>query len=214
MTHDTQQPGGRSGRGPAGGGRPGTDGLPGDAGLPDDGRLPDVRYAEHARTRLADLAPDADPDVFALGYQLLHLSYLLLADLESTVHRPRGWTVPGFRIMFKLWVLGPTQPARLAELSVLSRSALTNAVHTLERDGLVERRRTPEDKRAVLIALTPRGTDAVAEAFAAHAERESAWFAALSPDDRRHLTGLLNRMTAARPTATPGTPDTPSTSDD
>ncbi|WTW97889.1 MarR family transcriptional regulator [Streptomycetaceae bacterium NBC_01309] len=166
-----------------------------------DETLPDVGYAEYARERLADLAPDADADVFALGYRLLHLAYLLLTDLESRVHRPRGWTVPGFRIMFKLWILGPTQPARLAELSVMSRSALTNAVNTLERDGLVERRRTPEDKRAVIVALTPRGEAAVAEAFAAHAERESDWFAALGREDRAQLTALLSRMIAGRPRA-------------
>ncbi|MDI2132163.1 MarR family winged helix-turn-helix transcriptional regulator [Yinghuangia seranimata] len=161
---------------------------------------PDLRYAAHARARMPELAPDADPDQFELGYLLLHFAYMLLTDLESSVHRPRGWTVPGFRVMFKLWVLGPTQPGRLAELSVMSRSALTNAVNTLERDGLVERRRTPEDKRAVFVALTARGQAAVAEAFTAHAERESAWFAALAPDARAELTTLLTRLIAARPT--------------
>lgn len=161
---------------------------------------PDIRYAEHARERLGDLAPDADPDVFALGYRLLHLAYMLLTDLESQVHRPRGWTLPGFRIMFKLWVLGPTRPARLAELSVMSRSALTNAVNTLERDGLVTRGRTPEDKRAVVIALTPRGRQAVREAFTAHASREAAWFATLAPAERDRLTALLGHLIAARPT--------------
>jgi len=171
----------------------------------ESGALPDVRYADRARERITELAPGADPDAFDLGYQLLHVAYLLVADLEATVHRPRGWTLPGFRIMFKLWVLGPTQPTRLAELSVLSRSALTNAVNTLERDGLVERRRVSGDKRAILVALTARGRTAVADAFTAHAARELAWFAPLDDGDRDHLTDLLRRVVAARP-ATPGTP--------
>jgi DNA-binding MarR family transcriptional regulator len=161
---------------------------------------PDVRYADRARERVTELVPGADPAAFDLGYQLVHVAYLLVADLEATVHRPRGWTLPGFRIMFKLWVLGPTQPARLAELSVLSRSALTNAVNTLERDGLVERRRrSSEDKRAVLIALTERGRTAVADAFTAQTARELDWFAHLDDHDRDHLTTLLRRLVAARP---------------
>ncbi|HSA50915.1 MAG TPA: MarR family transcriptional regulator [Yinghuangia sp.] len=164
-------------------------------------RLPDVRYAEQARERLAVLAPAADPGDFALGYHLLHLAYMLVTDLESHVHRPRGWTVPGFRVMFKLWVLGPTRPSRLAELSVMSRSALTNAVNTLARADLVERRQAPGDRRGVVIALTERGRTAVAEAFAAHAARESAWFADLSPTERDQLTALLGRLVATRPTA-------------
>lgn len=167
--------------------------------LPTDRRLPDVRYAEQARERLAVLAPGADPDGFSLGYHLLHLAYMLVTDLESRVHRPRGWTVPGFRVMFKLWVLGPTRPSRLAELSVMSRSALTNAVNTLAREGLVERRDAPDDRRGVVIALTDRGTAAVTEAFTAHAARESTWFAALSPTERTQLTHLLSRLVAARP---------------
>jgi DNA-binding MarR family transcriptional regulator len=170
--------------------------VPTAAGLPD---LPDVRYAAHARDRLPALSPGADPDVFELGYQLLHLASMLIADLEAAVHRPRGWTLPGFRIMFKLWILGPTQPARLAELSVMSRSALTNAVNTLERDGYVERRRTPADKRAVFVALTPTGRNAITEAFTAHAARESAWFTALTANERTQLTELLRILVAGRP---------------
>ncbi|MFI5531244.1 MarR family winged helix-turn-helix transcriptional regulator [Kitasatospora sp. NPDC051853] len=160
---------------------------------------PDLRYAEFARERLAGMPPPADPEAFALAHHLLHLSYLVVADLESRIHRPRGWTLPGFRLMFKLWLLGPTQPARLAELSAMSRSAVTNAVNTLERDGLVERRPLPEDKRAVTVALTGAGEAAVREAFGEQTRREQAWFAGLDAEERAVLTRLLGRILAARP---------------
>ncbi|WP_370152945.1 MarR family winged helix-turn-helix transcriptional regulator [Streptacidiphilus sp. EB129] len=122
-----------------------------------------------------------------------------VADLESHIHRPRGWTLPGFRLMFKLWLLGPTQPARLAEISAISRAAVTNALNTLERDGLVERRALPGDRRAVAAALTPAGEEAVREAFAEQTHREQQWFATLDPGERATLTGLLTRVLAARP---------------
>ncbi|WP_042383956.1 MarR family winged helix-turn-helix transcriptional regulator [Streptacidiphilus melanogenes] len=160
---------------------------------------PDLKYAAYARERLAAMPPPADPEAFSLAYHLLHLSYLVVADLESQVHRPRGWTLPGFRLMFKLWLLGPTQPARLAEISAMSRAAVTNAVNTLERDGLVERRPVPDDRRAVEAALTPKGEQAVREAFADQTRREQQWFTALSPDERSVLTDLLVRVLANRP---------------
>jgi DNA-binding MarR family transcriptional regulator len=160
---------------------------------------PDLSYAAYARERLAGMPSPADPEAFALAYHLLHLSYLVVADLESHVHRPRGWTLPGFRLMFKLWLLGPTQPARLAEISAMSRAAVTNAINTLERDGLVERRPLPTDRRAVAAALTPAGEDAVQEAFAEQSRREQQWFATLDADERATLTGLLTRVLAARP---------------
>ncbi|MFC4057326.1 MarR family winged helix-turn-helix transcriptional regulator [Planomonospora corallina] len=167
------------------------------------GARADVRYAEFARERLAALPPPADAEAFALAYNLLQLAYLLVTDLETRIHRPRGWTLPGFRLMFKLWLLGPAQPARLAEISAMSRSAVTNAVNTLERDGLVERRRVPEDGRAVEVVLTVAGEAAVREAFAEQTRREQEWFAPLEAAEREHLTGLLTRILAARP---PGTP--------
>ncbi|MFI9328727.1 MarR family winged helix-turn-helix transcriptional regulator [Kitasatospora sp. NPDC052868] len=160
---------------------------------------PDLSYAAYARDRLAGMPPPADPEAFALGYHLLHLSYLVVADLEGHIHRPRGWTLPGFRLMFKLWLLGPTQPARLAEISAMSRSAVTNAVNTLERDALVERRPLPDDRRGVVVALTAAGEDAVREAFAEQTRREQQWFAPLDAEERATLTDLLTRVLAARP---------------
>jgi DNA-binding MarR family transcriptional regulator len=160
---------------------------------------PDLRYAAYARDRLAQMPPPADPDAFALAYHLLHLSYLVVADLESHIHRPRGWTLPGFRLMFKLWLLGPTQPARLAEISAMSRAAVTNAINTLERDGLVERRPLPDDRRAVAAALTPAGEAAVREAFAEQSRREQQWFATLDAEERATFTELLTRVLTARP---------------
>ncbi|MFE3885682.1 MarR family winged helix-turn-helix transcriptional regulator [Streptomyces lydicus] len=160
---------------------------------------PDLSYAAYARDRLAGMPSPADPEAFSLAYHLLHLSYLVIADLESHIHRPRGWTLPGFRLMFKLWLLGPTQPARLAELSAMSRSSVTNAVNTLERDGLVERRRLPDDGRAIAVGLTAAGTEAVQEAFAEQSRREQQWFAPLDAEERATLTDLLTRVLTARP---------------
>ncbi|MEU5883066.1 MarR family transcriptional regulator [Spirillospora sp. NPDC047279] len=159
----------------------------------------DVRYAAFARERLAAMPPPADPAAFDLAYHLLQLSYLLVTDLENRVHRPRGLTLPGFRLMFKLWLLGPTQPVRLAELSVMSRSAVTNAVNTLERGGLVERRSMPEDRRAVVVALTPAGEAAVREAFCEQTLREREWFDSLDDAERAELTRLLIRLLHHRP---------------
>nr|BFE84548.1 hypothetical protein GCM10020093_071490 [Planobispora longispora] len=158
--------------------------MAGLAGAGEPGAKADLLYAAYARQRLAAMPPPADAEAFELAYSLLQLAYLLVTDLETRIHRPRGWTLPGFRLMFKLWLLGPTQPARLAEISVMSRSAVTNVVNTLERDGLVERRPVPEDRRAVTVALTAGGEAAVREAFAEQTRREQEWFSSLDAGER------------------------------
>ncbi|GAA0918348.1 MarR family transcriptional regulator [Nonomuraea longicatena] len=160
---------------------------------------PDVWYERHARERVAALPADVDPSVFELAYNLLHLSYLLVSDLESRIHRPRGQTLPGFRLMFKLWLLGPTRVSDLAGYSAMTRSAVSNAVNTLERDGLVERRADPGDRRTVIVALTEAGARAVHTGFEEQNRRERQWFAALTPAERDQLADLARRLIAARP---------------
>ncbi|WP_344236433.1 MarR family winged helix-turn-helix transcriptional regulator [Actinocorallia libanotica] len=95
--------------------------------------------------------------------------------------------------------MGPTMPVRLAELSGMSRSAVTNALHTLERGGFVARRPSPTDRRAVTAELTAEGERRVREAFELQASREREWFAALDGAERAELTALLRRLVAGRP---------------
>src|SRR5215471_10302285 len=54
-----------------------------------------------------------------------------------------------------------TQPYGMRELGTmlgLAKSSLTGLVDRTERNGLVRREPDPQDQRAVLVALTPRGS--------------------------------------------------------
>lgn len=154
-------------------------------------------YERFARQRIAEMGGDAD--AFSLSYNLLHLAYMMITDYEALVHREQGWTMPGFRLMFKLWLLGPTQPARLADLTGTTRSAMSNLINTLERAGLVERTRDAQDRRVVFVALTERGREAVARVFPVQNAREARWFEVLDPDECARMVRLIRRVVAARP---------------
>jgi len=162
-------------------------------------KSPEAWYADHASTRVAAIRSEADAHTFALAYNLLQLTQLIVNDLEARVHRPRGLTLPGFRLLFKLWLLGPTQPARLADISELSRAAVSNLVNTLERDGFVWRDRTGTDRRTVLVDLTEKGRTLVAEVFDLQLRREEEWFAALDGGQRERLGAMLRDLITGRP---------------
>ncbi|MBL1102008.1 MarR family transcriptional regulator [Streptomyces sp. 205] len=121
---------------------------------------------------------------------------MLVYDLESTVHRPRGWSWPGFRVLFAIWLTAPLEARKVAELSGMSRAAVSALVNTLERDGLVRKERAPYDGRAILLGLTPKGHQAITEAFRAHNAREQDWAGALSKDEQRTLICLLEKISA------------------
>ena len=56
---------------------------------------------------------------------------------------------------------GPLRMGALARAERVGAPAMTKTVAVLEREGLVRRRRDPEDTRAVVIHATPRGSSEV-----------------------------------------------------
>ena len=91
----------------------------------------------------------------------------------------------------------------LAEGAGVAAPTATRMLDSLERDGRLTRRHSEADRRAVLIALTPSGRDAV---DAAHAE-VTAWrrrvFKALEPAEREQAAALLIRLSEVMEEQTP-----------
>jgi len=123
----------------------------------------------------------------------MRLQSRLSQDFES-MHRRRGWTWSGFRIMNVLWALGPVDQRDLSRLSGGSRAAISSAVNTLERDNLVVRTRDSRDGRLVNVALTELGAAALNEGMRAQAERERRWFRSLTRQQRQALSDALARL--------------------
>ena len=160
-------------------------------------REPDVDYWSFIDVSVAHTVralPDVDPRAMRLVQSLYRASNAMVYDLESTVHRPHGWSWSGFRVLFVLWLTGPLEAKRVAELAGMSRAAVSALVNTLERAGLVARRKAGHDRRSVELSLTPEGDDAVAAAFIAHNEREQTWASALTDDEVDQLTALLQKL--------------------
>jgi DNA-binding MarR family transcriptional regulator len=97
-------------------------------------------------------------------------------------------------VLFVLWLAGPLEAKRVAQLSGMSRAAVSALVNTLKRDGLVSRTQADHDRRAVLLKLTDAGHDAITSAYQAHNEREQAWANALSKPEQTTLIGLLEKL--------------------
>ncbi|MGW0815889.1 MarR family winged helix-turn-helix transcriptional regulator [Streptomyces viridiviolaceus] len=153
-------------------------------------------FIDHAVQRASRELPGVDPLAMRMVLTLHRAANMLVYDLESTVHRPRGWSWPGFRVLFAIWLSAPVEAKKVAELSGMSRAAVSALVATLERDGLVSKERAAYDGRAVQLRLTDAGREAITSAFQAHNEREQEWAGSLSKDELHTLIGLLEKLTA------------------
>jgi DNA-binding MarR family transcriptional regulator len=155
-----------------------------------------LSFVDFAVTKASAELPSVDPVAMRLVLELHRVTSALVYDLESTVHRPSGWTWSGFRVLFVLWLAGPSEAKRIAELSGNSRSATSALIKTLARDGYITTEKSRADGRAINVALTDRGHAAIADTFALHNKREQMWADALTPPERLVLIGLLEKLAA------------------
>jgi DNA-binding MarR family transcriptional regulator len=85
-----------------------------------------------------------------------------------------------------------------AEALLIKRSNMTKLVDRLERRGLVRRRASGRDRRAVGLHLTPVGRRRLGVLLPAIAAHDAEATAPLSARDRRVLVGLLGKLVAAK----------------
>lgn len=93
---------------------------------------------------------------------------------------------------------------RLAELTDTDPMTLVRILDRMEREGLIERRPDPADRRARRLFMTAAAEPLVDEIWRIAARARAATLGALSPDERVVLVELLERVHANLTTLLPG----------
>ena len=155
-------------------------------------------FVELARERLNEEFPDNDATATKVILTLNRAASLVTYDLESSIHRPRGWSWSAFRMMFVLWLAGPMEPNVAANLTGMSRAAVSNLSNTLIAKELLRKDASAGDKRAVTLSLTPKGLQEIRDAFTEHNRRESRWAAVLTEVEQELLVMLLEKLMSKR----------------
>jgi DNA-binding MarR family transcriptional regulator len=94
-------------------------------------------------------------------------------------------------------------PGRLVDRNQVTSGTMTNRVDRLATRGLVQRRRDPDDRRGVLVRLTPTGRRTVDGALADLLERERELLSALPAVEQDRLADLLRSLLAQFDPPTP-----------
>ena len=157
---------------------------------------------EHARafaSRADQLAGGLDADAALVSVLLARVARITAYDYEAAVHRPAGLTYTSFYLVATLAVAGPMENSRLAKATGMSRAAVSSATKTLERDGWVQRERSDEDGRSVILSLSDRGASRIPALFRDLNDRERQWNSSLSAEDRHELVRLLRMLLDGAP---------------
>jgi DNA-binding MarR family transcriptional regulator len=105
-------------------------------------------------------APHAAVDPLALDRQVcfaLVTTARRVVGVYGPVLEPLGLTHPQYLVMLALWERSPRRVRDLADALYLEPATLSPLLKRLESTGLIERRRDPDDDRALAVSLTPAG---------------------------------------------------------
>lgn len=112
------------------------------------------------RPQRPDAAATHAADPLALDNQLCFAVYSTMYGLNQ-VYRPLlkklGLTYPQYLVMLVLWESDAQTVSAIGERLFLDSATLTPLLKRLEAAGFVERRRSAEDERQVIVSLTAAG---------------------------------------------------------
>jgi DNA-binding MarR family transcriptional regulator len=100
----------------------------------------------------------------------------------------------GLAVLHELRRLGTIRPSDLAAQMRLDLSTISRHLHSLERQGLVQRTADPDDARAQRISITTGGSDVLKRMMDRRAATIRDSIAHWPEDDRSALRGLLRRL--------------------
>lgn len=142
--------------------------------------------------------PDLDPSACEAYLHLLRsgdeaFRYAEAYFAECNLSRGRFTVLMFLFDKTKLEAVSRT-PAELAEMAGVTRATMTGLVDTLERDDLVRREPDKDDRRMMLVSLTPKGIERLKAILPEHYRRIAALMATLAEDERKTLVKLLNKV--------------------
>jgi len=136
--------------------------------------------------------PDLDVSAIGILARIARLEALLVRHAGAWLS-PLGLTWENFSLLVTLRRAGrpyTLTPTRLYQISLLTSGAMTTRIDRVAALGFVERLPDPDDRRGVLVKLTPIGKRLADKAIAVHA-RALNELLSIDPDERRELTARL-----------------------
>jgi DNA-binding MarR family transcriptional regulator len=103
-------------------------------------------------------------------------------------------TLPMWRVMIQLWYRGDFRLGELAERTDIDISTLSRLLVTMQRKGLITRRRSGLDGRALSLTLTPEGLDLSERILPVALKYEALAMANLTDAEVKKLKLLLGRV--------------------
>ncbi|HZS94228.1 MAG TPA: MarR family transcriptional regulator [Chloroflexota bacterium] len=142
-----------------------------------------------------------DLEVSSMGILArISLAYRLWARLLEREYARAGLNSASFDVLAMLRQVGAPfrlTPTQLYTSLRVSSGTMTNRIDQLERVGMVVRAPDPNDRRGLLVELTPKGLETVDALVAGHAALGQSLADALPPAEQESLANNLRKLIGA-----------------
>ncbi len=115
-------------------------------------------------------------------------------SLLPSLQRDYGITEGQLSVLEALYHLGPLSQGQLCKKVLRSGSNMTTVVDNLERDRLVKRTQSEDDRRVHIVSITERGRALMIQLLPEHVSRISGIMSALTKDEQRELGRLCRKL--------------------
>jgi DNA-binding MarR family transcriptional regulator len=119
----------------------------------------------------------------------VHMGSMFAKDIE-----PLGITLPMWRVMIELWYRGDFRLGELAARTDIELSTLSRLLVTMQKKGLIVRRRSGTDGRALSLTLTESGLVLSEKIAPLAVSYEELAMKGLSDEDVKTLKRLLRQV--------------------
>lgn len=129
------------------------------------------------------------------GYLVNHMARIFAQGLSSRI-KPLGLSTGTFPALLELWDQDGLTQKDLVQRLDIEQATMANTLNRMARDGLVIRKKDPNDGRAQRIWLTDHARGLQEPAVAAAMAVNDAALAGLDPQERQLLMSLMRRVIA------------------
>jgi DNA-binding MarR family transcriptional regulator len=153
-------------------------------------------------TRLVPEAVDgADAEAMEVCMTLRTASNVVFHDLSEHLASRTDINGAMLNVLLIAYLHDEVELRRLTRFTNMKKATASALVDSMVQQGLLARRTSPDDRRVLLLSLTPAGSERFREAFLEYNSRERRWAELLTPAERTTLveilTNLVNRGIAA-----------------
>jgi DNA-binding MarR family transcriptional regulator len=153
--------------------------------------------------------PDGDASSTEAHASLVRTGAALLQELDRCTRASFDLPQPAATALAVIDGAGePLTPTQISERVLLASATMTSTLDLLERRGWIIRSSNPQDRRSVLVQITPDGRGTADRLLAGVRALEAKTLSGLTGTERRQLLRLLAKVleSAAGVAAAPATP--------